>query len=151
MVARWFRISFAENAFRRYLAQTDDALKELRVAGALAATTGFYADARAQHTSIPDEGDGLLWQWGPDADATRFTAGITRQLLREGDDQPIVQVTLCLAYRWTPARRALGRGHLWHFDPATVGDFTAAVRRSPGYRAVAAAAPVEVTLTTDVL
>lgn len=151
MVARWFRISFAENAFRRYLAQTGDAVGELRIAGALAATTGFYADSRAQHTSVRDEGDGLLWQWGPDADATRFTAGITRQLIREGDDQPIVQVTLCLAYRWTPARRALGRGHLWHFDPATVNDFTAAVRRSPAYRAVAAAAPVEVTLTTDVL
>jgi hypothetical protein len=151
VVARWFRISFAENAFRRHLAQTGDAVEELRVAGALAATTGFYAEARAQHTSIRDEGDGLLWQWGPDADATRFTVGVTRQLIREGDDEPIVQVTLCLAYRWTPSRRTLGRGHLWHFDPATVGDFTAAVRRSAGYRAVATAAPVDVTLTTDVL
>jgi hypothetical protein len=151
VVARWFRISFAENAFRRHLAQAGDVVEDLRIAGALAAAVNFYADARAQHTSVRDEGDGLLWQWGPDADATRFTAGITRQLIREGDDQPIVQVTLCLAYRWTPSRRALGRGHLWHFDPATVDDFATAVRRSPAYRAVATAAPVEVTLTTDVL
>lgn len=151
MAARWFRISFAENAFRRRLAESGEVVDELRIAGALAATTGFYTESRAQHTSVRDDGDGLLWQWGPDADATRFTAGFTRQLIREGDDQPIVQVTLCLAYRWTPARRALGRGHAWHFDPATVGDFAAEVRRSPAYRAVATAAPVEVTLATDVL
>ncbi len=151
MPARWFRISFAENAFRRHLAESGETLEGLRIPSALAATTTFYAGFRAQHTSIRDEGDGLLWQWGPDADATRFTAGFTRQLVREGDDEPIVQVTLCLSYRWTPSRRALGRGHLWHFAPTTAGDFASAVRRSPAYRAVAAAAPVEVRLTTDVL
>jgi hypothetical protein len=149
--ARWFRISFAENAFRRYLAEAGETVEGLRIAGALAATTGFYADHRAQHASLRDQGDGLLWQWGPDADATRFTAGLTRQLIRDGDDQPIVQVTLCLAFRWTPARRALGRGHLWHFGPTTVSDFAGAVRKSAAYRAVASAAPVEVTLRTEVL
>lgn len=151
MPARWFRIAFAENAFRRFLAESGVPLDELRVGTALAATTGFYAGHRAQHARITDQGDGLLWQWGPDADAQRFTASLTRQLIREGDDQPIVQVTLCLAYRWTPARRALGRGHAWHFAPTTVTQFAADVRRSPAYRAVASAAPVEVTLRTDTL
>lgn len=151
MPSRWFRISFAENAFRRHLDASGIALDELRVSGALAATTAFYAGFRAQHARIRDDGDGLLWQWGPDADATRFTVGLTRQLIREGDDQPIVQVTLRLAYRWTPSRRTLGRGHLWHFEPTAVDDFAAAVRSSPAYRAVASASPVEVTLRTDVL
>ena len=151
MVARWFRISFAENAFRRHLAERGDVLDDLRIAGALAATTGFYAASRAQHTRLQDEGDGLLWQWGPDADATRFTAGFTRQLVREGHDEPIVQVTLCLAYRWTPSRRTLGRGHAWCFSPADLGDFERGIRSSAAYRAVAAAAPVEVTLRTDSL
>lgn len=151
MPARWFRISFAENAFRRYLTAAGEPLESLRIGSAVSAMTGFYADHRAQHARITDDGDGLLWQWGPDADATRFTAGITRQLVREGDDQPIVQVTLCLAYRWTPARRALSRGHLWNFSPTTLADFERNVRRSPGFRAVAAAAPVEITLRTDTL
>ncbi|HWH97750.1 MAG TPA: hypothetical protein VNS80_05235 [Pseudolysinimonas sp.] len=151
MPARWFRISFAENAFRRYLAEVDLSLESLRIGAALNAATGFYTDARAQHARILDDGDGLLWQWGPDADAARFTAGITRQLIREGVDQPIVQVTLCLSYRWTPARRALGRGHTWCFTPAEVGEFERTIRRSPAFRAVAAAAPVEVTLRTDSL
>lgn len=151
MPARWFRISFAENAFRRYLAERGDVLDDLRIGGALAATTGFYTAARAQHTRLQDDGDGLLWQWGPDADAARFTAGFTRQLIRTGDDQPIVQVTLCLAYRWTPSRRALGRGHAWCFSPTEVGDFEKSIRSSAAYRAVASAAPVEVTLRTDSL
>jgi hypothetical protein len=149
--ARWFRISFAENAFRRYLAEIDENLEALRIGPALKAATGFYSDSRAQHARILDDGDGLLWQWGPDADATRFTAGITRQLIREGDDQPIVQVTLCLSYRWTPARRALGRGHAWCFTPTQVAEFERSIRRSPEFRAVSAAAPVEVTLRTDTL
>ena len=151
MVARWFRISFAENAFRRYLAERAETLDGLRIATAVAAMTGFFAATRAQHTSLPDDGDGLLWQWGPDADATRFTAGVTRQLIREGDDQPIVQVTLCLAYRWTPSRRTLGRGHAWCFDPSAASEFERSIRRSPAFRAVTSAAPVEVTLQTDTL
>ena len=151
MPARWFRISFAENAFRRHLTELGEPLESLRIGSAVAAMTGFYTAARAQHARITDDGDGLLWQWGPDADAARFTAGVTRQLIREGDDEPIVQVTLCLAYRWTPSRRLLGRGHAWCFDPAAVGDFEHGIRRSPAFRAVASAAPVEVTLRTDTL
>lgn len=151
MAARWFRISFAENAFRRYLTERKLPLDTLRIGSALTASTTFFVGARAQHTSLPDDGDGLLWQWGPDADAARFTAGVTRQLIREGDDQPIVQVTLCLAFRWTPSRRSLGRGHAWCFDPTAASDFERSIRRSPAFRAVAAAAPVEVTLRTDTL
>lgn len=151
MPARWFRISFAENAFRRHLTETGAALESLRIGDALAAMTGFYAASRAQHSRILEGGDGLLWQWGPDADATRFTAGVTRQLIREGDDQPIVQVTLCLAFRWTPARRALGRGHAWCFTPTGIADFERDIRRSPAFRAVASAAPVDVFLRTDTL
>lgn len=151
MPARWFRIPFAENAFRRHLAAAETDLEGLRIGSALTAVTGFYAAFRAQHARITDAGDGLLWQWGPDADATRFTAGLTRQLIREGDDQPIVQVTLRLAYRWTPSRRALGRGHEWCFTPTEVEGFATNVRRSAAFRAIVSAAPVEVSLRTDVL
>jgi len=149
--ARWFRISFAENAFRRYLTDRAQALDLLQIGTAVSAVAGFFTDFRAQHARITDDGDGLLWQWGPDADASRFTAGITRQLIREGDDQPIVQVTLCLSFRWTPARRLLGRGHAWCFTPTEVVEFERSIRRSPAFRAVATAAPVEVTLRTDTL
>ena len=151
MPARWFRISFAENAFRRHLTEVGAALETLRIGDAVAAMTGFYTASRAQHARILESGDGLLWQWGPDADATHFTAGVTRQLIREGDDQPIVQVTLCLAFRWTPTRRTLGRGHAWCFTPTAVADFERDIRRSPAFRAVASAAPVDVFLRTDTL
>lgn len=152
MVSRWFRISFAENALRRHLDEIGSSPADLRAPGALAAMAGFYRASRAQHASIPHEGDGLRWLWGPSSDGSRFTTDLTRQLIREGDDQPIVQLTLCLAYRWTPARRELGRGSTdWCFDPDAAGDFERAVRRSDAYRAVAAAAPVEVVLRSDTL
>ncbi len=150
MAARWFRISFAENALRRYAAERDVDLRSVRTADAMGLAIDFYRERRAQHAAIPDEGDGLLWQWGPDADATRFTIGLTRQLIRE-DAEPITQLTLCLAYRWTPARRALGRGHAWCFDPTAIEAFEREIRSSPAYRAVVSAVPTEVILRTDTL
>jgi hypothetical protein len=71
-------------------------------------------------------------------------------LIRE-DAEPITQLSLCLTYRWTPARRALSRGHAWCFDPDAVGAFERDVRSSAAYRAVAAAVPLEVIVRTDLL
>ncbi len=150
MAARWFRISYAENALRRHAAERGVDLRSVRTAEGMGIALDFYRDRRAQHAAIADEGDGLLWQWGPDADATRFTIGLTRQLIRE-DAEPITQLTLCLAFRWTPARRALGRGHSWCFDPASVDGFEREVRSSAAYRAVVAAVPTEVIVRTDTL
>ncbi|MEO5533695.1 MAG: hypothetical protein ABIR17_01000 [Pseudolysinimonas sp.] len=151
MVARWFRIALAENAFRRYLVEIALPLDGLKIGAAVTTVAEFYRSARAQHTSLPDDGDGLLWQWGPDADGTRFVADLTRQLIRDGDDQPIVQLTLGLSYRWTPARRALGRGQDWCFDPSASAEFEGLIRRSPEFRAIASAVPADVTLRTDTL
>jgi hypothetical protein len=150
VATRWFRISYAENALRRFAAERDADLRSLRTAEAMGLALDFYRERRAQHAAIADEGDGLLWQWGPDADATRFTIGMTRQLIRE-DAEPITQLTLCLTYRWTPARRALGRGHSWCFDPAAVDGFEREVRSAAAYRAVVSAVPTEVIVRTDTL
>jgi len=150
VAARWFRISFAENALKRFAAERGTALPTLRTPEGISLGLAFYRERRAQHARITDEGDGLLWQWGPDADATRFTISLTRQLIRE-DAEPITQVMLCLAYRWTPSRRALGRGHSWCWSPDAVSEFEKDIRSSAAYRAVAGAVPVEVLLRTDVL
>ena len=150
MVARWFRISFAENALRRFAAETSVPLETLHAPDAVALALAFYRERRAQHARITDEGDGLLWQWGPDADAERFTIDLTRQLVRE-DEDAITQLCLTLAYRWTPARRALGRGHAWCFSPASAADFGRQIRASAAYRAVATASPVSVTIRTELL
>jgi hypothetical protein len=150
VVARWFRISYAENALRRFAAENAVSLDTLRAPDAVSLALNFYRDRRAQHARITDEGDGLLWQWGPDADAERFTIDLTRQLVRE-DEDPITQLCLTLAYRWTPARRALRRGHAWCFTPATVTDFGRQIRGTAAYRAVATASPVSVSIRTEVL
>ena len=150
MAARWFRISFAENALRRFAAERAMDLRSLRTAEAMGLALDFYRERRAQHAAIPDEGDGLLWQWGPDADAERFTIDLTRQLVRE-DEDAITQLCLTLAYRWTPARRLLGRGHAWCFSPAAANDFGRQIRASAAYRAVATASPVSVSIRTEKL
>ena len=150
MVARWFRISFAENALRRFAVESSVNLEALHAPDAVALALAFYRERRAQHARVTDEGDGLLWQWGPDADAERFTIDLTRQLVRE-DEEAITQLCLTLAYRWTPGRRQLGRGHAWCFDPAAANDFGRQIRGSAAYRAVAAASPVSVTLRTELL
>lgn len=147
---RWFRVSYAENALRRFAAEHDFELEALRAAEGISLMLRFFRDRRAQHAALDEDGDGLLWQWGPDADAARFTIGLTRQLIREGAE-PITQVTLCLAYRWTPARRALGRGHAWCFDPTAVDAFERDLRSSAAYRAVVSAVPTEVIVRTDSL
>jgi hypothetical protein len=150
VVSRWFRISFAENALRRFAAETSVPLDTLHAPDAVALALAFYRERRAQHARVTDEGDGLLWQWGPDADAERFTIDLTRQLVRE-DEDAITQLCLTLAYRWTPARRLLGRGHAWCFSPASANEFGRQIRSSAAYRAVAAASPVSVTIRTEKL
>ena len=150
MVARWFRISFAENALRRFAAESSVPLETLHAPDAVALALAFYRERRAQHARISDEGDGLLWQWGPDADAERFTIDLPRQLVRE-DEDAITQLCLTLAYRWTPARRALGRGHAWCFSPTSANDFARQIRGSAAYRAVATASPISVSIRTELL
>ena len=149
MVSRWFRISFAENALRRFAAERGASLEALRASDALALSIAFYRSMRAQHALIGNEGDGLLWQWGPDADARRFTIDLTRQLVRE-DADPITQLCLTLSYRWTPTRRLLGRGHAWCFAPVAAEEFGREIRSSPAYRAIASAQPLSVTVRTEV-
>ncbi len=150
MVSRWFRISFAENALRRFAAEKSVPLDTLHAPDAVALALAFYDERRAQHARITDEGDGLLWQWGPDADAERFTIGLTRQFVRE-DEDAITQLGLTLAYRWTPTRRLLGRGHAWCFSPASANEFGRQIRASATYRAVATASPVSVSIRTELL
>ena len=150
MASGWFRIGYAENALRRFAADRSVDVDSLRTGDAITLGIEFYRERRAQHARITDEGDGLLWQWGPDADATRFTISLTRQMIRE-DAEPITQLTLCLAYRWTPGRRTLGRGHAWCWAPTGADEFDRAIRSSAAYRAVASAVPTDVIMRTDTL
>lgn len=135
---------------RRFAAERGTSLELLRAPDAVGLSIAFYRSMRAQHVLIANEGDGLLWQWGPDADAERFTIDLTRQLVRE-DADPITQLCLTLSYRWTPLRRLLGRGHAWCFNPASAEAFGREIRSSAAYHAIASAQPVSVTVRTEIL
>jgi hypothetical protein len=47
----WFRISFAQNAFLRFLSARDTSLEELDATTAVALMTEFHAAYGAQHTA----------------------------------------------------------------------------------------------------
>jgi len=148
--SRWFRIAYAENAFRRFAVARGTDPATLHAPEAVSLALAFYREMRAQHARIQDQGDALLWQWGPDADAQAFTVDLTRQLVREDRDD-ITQLALTLRYRWTPVRRRLGRGHAWCFSPAESTAFERELRASPAYRAITTAVPSGVLLRTEVL
>jgi hypothetical protein len=50
-VGKWFRISFAQNAFVRFLAAHETTLEQLDAETAITLMTNFHANHRAQHTS----------------------------------------------------------------------------------------------------
>jgi hypothetical protein len=105
----WFRIAFAEKAFLRILGNHGWRLDSITVDEGVAAMLEFYTQHRAQHTTLDDDDDGLLLQWG------RGRVDLTRQLIRSGSpDNPIRQLSLTFVVPHAlPAA-----GNLWFFDPA---------------------------------
>ena len=55
MVSRWFRISFAENALRRFAAERGISPDSLHAPDAVALSIAFYRSMRAQHALIGNE------------------------------------------------------------------------------------------------
>jgi hypothetical protein len=104
----WFRISFAENAFRRILKAHGWDLETLTIDHGVEAMVDFYTQHRAQHTSLPDGGDVLVFRWKP------RELQITRRLVRSGDAaNPVCELTLAFSSTM-PLPRA---GQVRHLDP----------------------------------
>ena len=112
----WFRISFARNAFLRFLGERGLELATLGIGEGVEAMVAFHEERRAQHTDLDAGGDGLLVEWWNEANGWTFS--LVRRLQRSGDDQPIHQ----LALRFHLAGIGPEAGSVRSFDPARSRD-----------------------------
>lgn len=90
MPARWFRITYARNAFLRHLAAQGAVLDELTALGAAEAMVGFQRDFRPQHGEI----DQLIASWGPDG--VDWSLVLERRMTRH--DHPERRLRLVLRF-----------------------------------------------------
>ena len=141
----WFRISFAEKAFLRFLGERRPGLDGHTVAEGVAAMRAFYLERRAQHTKLDEDGDGLLVEWGT-SNGEPFLQ-VVRQLQRSDDDAPLRQ----LALRFTVDLPALPDGRVWLFDPARADEFDATLAASAPYASALRADTVHTQLLLDTL
>jgi hypothetical protein len=105
------------------------------IAARLDAVIAFYRDQRADGCVIEDDGDMLLFQWGP-GHAGGFEVDITRQLMPVGQDDPL---QLHLTARF--AAREDRAGHIWCASPAAIDAFRAEISGKDVYRALAGSVP----------
>ena len=103
----WFRISFAKNAFTRLLTHRGLAIESMSIDDGVAAMQEFYAQHRAQHADLADDGDMLLLQWGAGE------LSITRRMVRSGGgDTPTMQLRLSFTVDAVlPAAGSVWQGH----------------------------------------
>ena len=141
----WFRISFAEKAFLRFLTERDLAVENLSVEVAVDAMAAFVAGRRAQHTDLDEDGDGLLVEWG--AHEQGWFLDLVRQMVRSGDDQPIRQLRLRLVL----AGDGPAPGSAWFFDGFGTDDLSGRVRLLEGYPPATRADIVQRELVVDTL
>jgi hypothetical protein len=108
---------------------------------------GFYAERRPRWVAR-DDGDGLLWQWGPSDDATDsgFLIDLTRQFTRPGRDGTMFQLSLSARFVASPTTEGRDRGHEWCFDPSAADDFESRIHASAPFLAVVGQEPIRVTM-----
>lgn len=87
MPKKWFRISFADKAFLRLLAEKGLAVEALDIETGIAVMTEFWEQHGAQHTRGDGGEDELLITRRP-------SVAITRRMVRDGGDQQAYELTL---------------------------------------------------------
>jgi len=118
VAARWFRISFAKNAFLRVLEARGVGLETLSAVQGVRAMEEFFSAHKPQHAEL----DELTCWWGPVSDGWQFR--IARRMQRHG--HPVSELTLTFGYTATGPRTVEGQ--------ARVGD-ARSIRALQGYQA----------------
>lgn len=147
MAARRFSVDRAERALTEFASATGLAGLPRDACELVSVMIGFYAERRPRWVAHND-GDGLLWQWGPSDDATGpgFLIDLTRQFTRPGRDGTMFQLSLSARFAASPTTCGLGRGHEWCFDPSAADDFGSRILASAPLLAVAEKEPIRVAM-----
>ena len=152
---RSMRIDDAETALRRHLTSVGLGLDGVDAPTVMTAMMDWYAQERAGDAApIEDDGDMLLFQWGErDWGAGRhFEYDLTRQLVRQEDqeDEGILQLSMTFRYPISDRTAGLGSGHRWCGSPAQLARFRRDMAADPASEIARAGRPQEVALSWEV-
>lgn len=139
----------SRDAKLRFLSHLDAAgvaMADLTMTSGIHAMLDFYTSVRADGCSFENDGDMLLFEWGPNdwGIEPTFDVSITRQFLREDDE--IDQLTL--SFRFDPAHAPVGdsAGNRWCHSLEQAEDFRRFVTESTALLATTELTPVSVEL-----
>jgi len=138
----------ALHEFQRFLAARGASVAGLSVPNGIEAMLEFYRSTRAKDCSLEDDGDMLLFQWGPYQVGTehRFEVNLTRQFIPDGgDDDDIWQLSLTFVY----APSTMAGGNRWCTAPDGLDEFARFVRASAAYTAACLSAALRVELDSE--
>jgi hypothetical protein len=149
------RIPDAEASFRGHLTNLGLRLDGKDVRMVFAAMADWYEQERAEDaTSIEDDGDMLLFQYGAyDAGSGRvFEYSLTRQLVGSEDleDEDIFQLSITYRYPISDQADALGSASRWCESPAGLIEFRRAIDADPASALTQTIEPLETLITWEV-
>lgn len=127
MPVRWFRISFARNAFVRALATQDLDLETLSVMHGIRAMASFFEESKPQHAEL----DELECRWSPVEGG--WELAIVRRMRRH--DHPEAQLRLVFGYTASDQRTSSGSASIrtWR-DARELDGYLATRGARPRYR-----------------
>jgi hypothetical protein len=134
----------AESQFRGFAGTPVERMTARR---GIAAMLEFYAQHRAESSSIDKDGDTLLFQWGTNGFAApaTFQLNITRQFIVPNEDEPY-QLLLTFHFDHSNKLDELGSGNKWCNSPSRVDAFRRLIETSAAFAVVADAKPSRVDL-----
>ena len=146
---RTMKPSDSQSRFEQFVADSGSSVATLAAPDAIRLMLAFYRQVRAANCLLDQDGDMLLFQWGPhdfgEGEAYRYN--ITRQFIAPGDedDDGMSQLSLTVRYPVTSALRTLN-GSQSCPSPAQAGELEQFIRSHEATKAVASLAPLQTTL-----
>jgi hypothetical protein len=144
------RVQASRSAFLKVIASRQIELSDLIPGVGFTLMCAFYAVRRASECVIGEDGDMLLFQWGPHdyGSGERFCLDFTRQFMwSAGNDDQIRQLSLSFEYPPTSDLRVFGAGNGWCQSPEQLEDFVSFVTTNRAYQALEQVEAARVSLT----
>jgi len=130
-----------------FLHRISGPLDQLTVGRGIDEMLRFYADQRADGTTMDEDGDMLLFQWGTYdfVPPPTFQLNITRQFILP-DAEETYQLSLTFHYLPTGQMQALKEGNKWCYRDNGLAAFRDVVNQSEAISATVGAVPLRVEL-----
>lgn len=135
-----------DDAFQRSIRDRGFKVDELGLEDGITSMLLFYQQVRVDDCPLEDDGDMLLYQWGPsrlDGDEV-FIVDITRQLIPRRAEEPY-QLSLTFSFD-ADEIEALGKGNEWCGAPMELDDFKRFIDESEAYEEARVLDPTAVEL-----